>query len=108
MPKVKTLKRELSGTLRLMEALSAPLRFELLVLLRRQGPLGLAELTGLLERRRASLSNVFGHLEILEGLGLVKRHRKGRNITFSLAAGTGRLLDGLRRLVGRDAAGGAR
>lgn len=106
MPNLKTLKSELSGTLRLMEALSAPLRFELLVLLGRRGPLGLADLTGSLKERRASPTNVFGHLEILEGLGLVKRHRDGRNITFSLEEGTGRLLDGLRRLIGRDAAGG--
>lgn len=108
MPNHKALKVELSGTLRLMEALSAPLRFELLVLLRRRGPLGLADLTEALKERRASPTNVFGHLEILEGLGLVKRHREGRSITFSLEEGTGRLLDGLRRLIGRDVSGGGK
>jgi DNA-binding transcriptional ArsR family regulator len=105
MPIIKTAGPDFSRALRLLRAISTPLRLRLLVLLKDHGALGVPQILDLLKPQTTSVSNLSEQLQILIDEGLVKTRKAGRSVFYGLNGVEVRkavtLLGGLADLAGQ-------
>lgn len=84
MTNTKNRQPSLEQTSVLLRTLAAPLRLQILILLAKRGKTVVSEILAALRHRKATPSNLSGHLAVLSRARLVRAHREGRRVSYEL------------------------